>query len=358
MEDIIPYRVLLTEIPLSLSCEEFYDYLRAHTSDRGIYNALLLTPQQTAPESSPNPIEEAGQQSFSLTHKQFKVHQRNIGAAYVDFFNRCYAEAAIRIPFLIGSAQIKWKHIGRVYESTSSHSSSILSTSGFQDRFRHAARQGRTGYLTWRRNIDRASNNEVEKRRKTEHEPTPISSEVATVFISLVKTKNQHNSDSYPTCQSINTENLFYLLQTTFQQLNLGFIHSIDRIAWDEIILSTDTDTAHALESQKYLEIPVPHSRSDKGQEDTTELPSHHVVTWRVSPLPLEKKNLARTLLLFNQEKPIASTSPRENVNITLARKEEVVTIIAKLFESTSGKFIGSKDKYGNYLFSPGSCSA
>eukprot|EP00796_Vickermania_ingenoplastis_P005294 gene5294-3797_t len=98
ISDTVPYRVIVTGVPLHLSCDCFYDYLRAHTGDRGLYNALLIA------------------SSASVEPRSGK--RKNVGAAFVDFCSKAHADAALRSPFCIGDAQLQWKPIGRVHAGT------------------------------------------------------------------------------------------------------------------------------------------------------------------------------------------------------------------------------------------------
>lgn len=364
MEDTAPYRVLATEIPLTLSCEEFYDYLRAHTGDRGLYNALLLTPQQTGNEDHSNSSTvDFSRPSLSPVKNIAKDNRRNIGAAYVDFVSKSYAEAAMRIPFSIGTTLVKWRTIGRVYETSSYRPSSSPSTPGFQDRFRHAAQRGRIAYLSCKRRVEIVDLNGEKKRRKTEQELfNSDSSNMSSVFISALQSKNQNHSDVLKYCENIPTEHLFCLIQTALQQLHLGFLHSIERIAADEIILFTDADTARALEEQMVLRFSLTHPilPTDQGLILKQTTPPSRFITWTVSPSSLKKKTIAEMLLLSSTQ-PLQTAAPTPIIrtnstsssapNLSLARKEEVVRTIARLFESSHGKTIGFKDKYGNYYF-------
>lgn len=349
------YRMLLIGIPLSMSNEIFYDYLRSHTCDRGLFNALLIC-------SSDSCFNGRG----ACTHSNLagrlrrgrKEKKVNVGAALVDFLSKAFADAARSTPFCMGkkTKKLEWKPLGRISCSPStileSTAHTMLSVSPFLERneakiqfWRHYGRQiymhyrysdlpgvspkkeknSATGKKSSFRRLRRANASALSTRAHVDRDSQSswriISTSGTCEGNPLYLTTNS------PFVAGLSAREIFFLLDFSFHHLCLGTIHSISRLAASEVIIVTDVESSFALLQKKRItSIPS----ICYGTLSKTE------IEWTVHPKL--KKSVEDLLFSTNA--------------FCLATKTEAVTAIAHLYSNHENSQVARKDKYGN-LFLP-----
>lgn len=353
---IIAYRVLLTGIPVKMSCETFYDYLRSHVCDCGLYNALLICPPSRSVEE---PVTRTRRSLIEAMKRKRKGKKANVGAALVDFVSKAFADAARSMPFRIGkySHGLKWESLGFVSclstcigHKNEQHMGYIsLLADDNVERTLYGRNYGRQMYkLACRRYLATRSFSKEKKGKSNKKDMLPgikyvgenhlsstASSEASRVSDKEWKRKSSTRtfedveiflSTPSLSCRRLSSVHLFSLFQSALRRLCLGSVHSIRRLAFDEAIITTDADTSAALHQ--------------KGQ-----FLCH--TSW------LHDHRTGETVLQWFVHSSLKT--PADNVffctdSFSLATKEETLAAIAHLYSIEDSTKVAYKDKYGNLL--------
>lgn len=289
----------------------------------------------------------------------------NVGAALVDFVSKAFAEAARNAPFCIGKDGecVQWKLLGSVCCSPTLFASGTAQTviassplaAGCIEAVPFARNMGRQMYVRYRcRHIANASLKKVKymgNQRKLsqpeiQYTRSTVFSQGAPVEITTHSSINNNSnrqkrrancffsdSEVFLTTSSLSTESLsskevFFQFEFAFRRLCLGCVHSITRLAADEVIITTDADTSAALREKGRFSC---YASSLQGCSS----PSNEI-EWVVHPVvkrPVES-------IFFNTR------------SFSLATKEETIVAVAQLHLPHRNAKSPFKDKYGN-LFLP-----
>lgn len=352
---IIVYRMLLIGIPSSMSSEIFYDYLRSHTCDRGLYNALLICPSKSSFD------ERAACAHLNLAGRLRRGRRKNkinVGAALVDFISKAFADAAKSTPFYMGKTtkELEWKPLGRVSCCPSmileGSAHTMLSVSPLVERIEEKMRfrrhYGRQNYMQCRHSYLQDVFPKKERKNVTikkspfrglRRVDTSTSSAGAHVdrdsqsswrissIIGTCEGNPLYLTTNSPFVAGLSTREIFSLLDFSFHHLCLGSIHTMSRLAASEVIIVTDVESSFALLQEKKITSIL------STCHDT--LPNTQI-EWTVHP---ELKRSIEDLLFSTKA-------------FCLATKEEAVTAIAHLYSNRGNTQVACKDKYGN-LFLP-----
>ncbi|KEG05308.1 hypothetical protein DQ04_23751000, partial [Trypanosoma grayi] len=135
----MPYRLLATNIPLHVTAEEFYDYVRAHAGGDAVVNALLIT----------RPAAEAA------------VTESSCGAALVDYATKSAADTARCANFYVDGAHVLLKGVGiaaATATATKPAPATLRSAEAEAEEGREAYRQLQCGVnASHRRNVPTSS---------------------------------------------------------------------------------------------------------------------------------------------------------------------------------------------------------
>lgn len=307
MDQISLYRVLLTGIPLSLSPERFYDYLRSFVGDEGVYNALLVT--GISDEQEPN-----------------RTKKRNVGAALVDFVSKGVAESAMSSPFRIGSTIVQWKSLGRVQVTLAR-----LNDSGGpeQDNMTSSVTgKGRHMYASHRHHASH-SRQSTSSRRESPKLHVTVKDYSRSVYL----TRKEEKGDGCPLdpCQ------LFSSLQSFLRRKGLGYIISMNVLSPSDVIIHTDADTAQSLVEDQRLHLPY----SPEGEH------SRYHLTWTAHSRCKSSINIHAV-----RDHPAGSNGGvTAHHNFTHVPLEGLLVAMGRVHSVTRGTCASFRDPYGNIIF-------
>ncbi|EKF31619.1 hypothetical protein MOQ_004544 [Trypanosoma cruzi marinkellei] len=322
----MPYRLLVTKIPLHVGEEEFYDYVRAHVSGEAVVNALLIMLPGGAGASTPI---------------------LSSGAALVDYSAKSAADTARRVDFYVDGVAVMMKAVGSV--PAPGRHTELLAEEGREayQRLRRgpshvdlstACTDATAGQKRQRRDENAVVFDDVDRDMKGMRETDNQKAEEVElrlvgiphdVYGSLFDEVVSGSGGSHPTRQS--TVDLFMDVALTIRRATLGELLSLRRITDDEAIIRVFADTADTLlgRAENGLQLLI---QSTATTEDAKEVPKE----------PFDQR------ILFVRR-------PRPHVRITgdnfaLATKHDVVGAMARIMELTNAKVAGFIDPFGNLL--------
>ncbi|RNE98223.1 hypothetical protein TraAM80_09004 [Trypanosoma rangeli] len=321
----MPYRLLVTNVPLRVGEEEFYDYVRAHVGGEAVVNALLIMrPDNT--EASP--------------------HMSSSGAALVDYSMKSAADAARRVDFFVDGASVMMKAVGSV--PAPGRHAEMLAEEGREayQRLRcgvsHADRRAIRGDTAARQKRRRGDDNAVAPQavdRSTEDTSIKGNRDDEEVELLLVGVPHDvygsifgeglAGAGAQLTCQP--TFDLFADVALSVRRATLGELLSLRRITDDEALIRVSADTAEALleRAANGLQLLIqPTTTTDEAKEP--------------AKAPCDKY-----LLSVRQPRPCVHIT---GDSFELATKHEVVGAMARIMEVTNAKVAGFMDPFGNFL--------
>ncbi|KAF8284379.1 hypothetical protein TcBrA4_0063270 [Trypanosoma cruzi] len=321
----MPYRLLVTKIPLHVGEEEFYDYVRAHVSGEAVVNALLIM------------LPGGGGASTLISSS---------GAALVDYSAKNAADAARRVDFYVDGVAVMMKAVGSI--PTPGRHTELL------------AEEGRVAYQRLRRGLSHAdrctsrTDAAAGQKRQRKDENVVVVDDVERNMKGMRETDNQKaeevelrlvgiphdvygslfdegvaGSGSHPTRQS--TVDLFTDVALTIRRATLGELLSLRRITDDEAVIRVFADTADTLlgRAETGLQLLI---QSTASTEDAKEF--------------LKEPSDQRILFVRRPRPQVRITGD----NFALATKHDVVGAMARIMELTNAKVAGFIDPFGNLL--------
>nr|CCC93184.1 conserved hypothetical protein [Trypanosoma congolense IL3000] len=334
------YRMVATNIPLHIGAEEFYEYVRSHTSGNMVANALLIT----------TPVRNPHDRDFCFKNGDIPKANRvagclpmSTGAAVVDYTSKEAAVAAQNVDFLVDGAVVALSAVGAV------------TTTGP----RKEEDEGRSAYKQLQRGVGVALGCEPPSDRKRprarddegEHEiglrlvgiPTRIYGNFLEMHgisprkvMGVVREPADATSPSSANGKSLcrSPVDLFYDVASALRRREMDELLSLRRISDEEIVISVTPEAGKTLLEQASngigLRVVAASISEESSGEENLEGNENIVFTLTVHKL--------RPQILVDGE------------NLQLVKKHEVLRSMARIMELTNARAAGFIDLYGNVL--------
>ncbi|RNF09623.1 uncharacterized protein Tco025E_06954 [Trypanosoma conorhini] len=319
----MPYRLLVTNIPLRVGEEEFYDYVRAHVGGEAVVNALLIMrPDGTG--TSP--------------------HMSSSGAALVDYSAKSAADAARRVDFYVDGAAVMMKAVGSV--PAPGRHAETLAAEGREayQRLRcgvaHADRRGGRGGDAVAGQKRRRGGDSAVASDSPDRDATATSvdggAEVELRLVGVPRDLYGARTDEGPADAGGRPTgppafDLFADVARSVRRATLGELLSLRRLTDEEALIRVSADTAAALleRAEDGLQLlPEPTAAAQQAKE--------------AAKGPCDHRRLY-----------VRPSRPRVQItgdNFALATKHEVVGAMARIMALTNAKVAGFIDPFGNFL--------
>ncbi|EAN77264.1 uncharacterized protein TEOVI_000155200 [Trypanosoma equiperdum] len=332
-------RLLATNIPLHITAEEFYDYVRAHSSGDAVVNALLITRPGDNGAAAPG-IRKGPAKRKRAAENPFV----SSGAALIDYETKAAADAARRVDFLVGDTVVMLNVVGSVAVSGQ----------------RECEKEGRKAYEQLRCGIrdDNFDSAGGRKRPPPNVEAAVHEMEVRLVGIpthlygnflggigEIVRKEGPRGEEevggSDPSVARFGSAvvlrsvaDLFFDVALAIRHLTMGEMLSLRRVCDDEALITVPRAVGIRL-----LEL----ASEGHGLQVTVAVGEEEQNGWKVT----EQSQCVSYYLSVH--KPRAQVMV-DGENLQLVKKHEVLRSMANMMEHTNAKVAGFVDPFGNVL--------